>query len=112
MTHKIEKSTECSCFEVLDVLFWGLKASPVAWASFMEAHGGISKWQFLIKKIKIKFPAVNFFQFWVIKPWIRIRDPDPQLEKMLDPDPYPDPHQFNADPKPWILVLPDNICII
>jgi hypothetical protein len=34
---KIEKSTEFSCFEVLDVLFWGLKASPVAWASFMEA---------------------------------------------------------------------------
>jgi hypothetical protein len=20
---------------------------------------------------------------------------------MLDPDPYPDPHQINADPKPW-----------
>ncbi len=34
---KIEKSTEFSCFEVLDVLFWGLKASPVAWASFLEA---------------------------------------------------------------------------
>jgi hypothetical protein len=34
---KIEKSTEFSCFEVLDVHFWGLKASPVAWASFMEA---------------------------------------------------------------------------
>jgi hypothetical protein len=63
---------------------------------------GIGKWQFLIKNIKIKFPAVNFFQFQIIKPWIRIRDPDPQLEKMLDsdpqlekmldPDPYPDPH--------------------
>ncbi len=53
---------------------------------------GISKLQFFIKKIKIKFPAVNFSQVWVIKPWIRIRDPDPQLEKMLDPDPYPDPH--------------------
>ncbi len=34
---KIEKSIEFSCFEVLDFLFWGLKASPVAWASFMEA---------------------------------------------------------------------------
>jgi hypothetical protein len=22
-----------------------------------------------------------------MKPWIRIRNPDPQLEKMLDPDP-------------------------
>ena len=24
-------------------------------------------------------------------------DPDPQLEKMLDPD----PHYINADPQPW-----------
>ncbi len=57
---------------------------------------GISKLQFLIKKIEIKFPAIHFFQFKDIKPWIRIRDSDPgsgsgsQLEKMLDP--YPDPH--------------------
>ena len=34
---------------------------------------GISKLQFLIKKIEIKFPSINFFQFKVIKPWIRIR---------------------------------------
>ncbi len=34
---KIEKWTESSSFEVLDVLFRGLKVSPVAWASFMEA---------------------------------------------------------------------------
>ncbi len=61
----------------LDVLYVGL---------------GISKLQFLIKQIKMKFPAVNFFQFLVIKPRIRIRDPDPQLEKIQDPDPYPDPH--------------------
>ncbi len=39
MTHKNRKSTEFSCFEVLDVLFGGLKAFPVAWASFMEAQG-------------------------------------------------------------------------
>ncbi len=32
MTHKNRKSTE-----FLFVLFWGLKASSVAWASFMEA---------------------------------------------------------------------------
>ncbi len=51
---------------------------------------GISKWQFFIKKIKIKFPAVNFFQFYVIKPWIRIRDPESGsvIRKMLDPDPH------------------------
>jgi hypothetical protein len=30
-------------------------------------------------------------------------DPCPQLEKMLDPDPYPDPHKINAEPKPWQL---------
>jgi hypothetical protein len=34
---KIEKRTEFSSFEVLDVLFWGLKASPVAWEYFMKA---------------------------------------------------------------------------
>jgi hypothetical protein len=32
-----KKSLEISCFEVLDVLFLGLKASPVAWTSFTEA---------------------------------------------------------------------------
>jgi hypothetical protein len=53
-------------------------------------HGGlgISKWKFLIKKIKIKFSAEIFSNFFFIKPWIR--NLDPQLEKMLDPD--PDPH--------------------
>jgi hypothetical protein len=51
----------------------------------------------LITKIEIKLPAINFLQFYVIKPWIRIRDPDPQLEKMLDPVPYPDPY-----PKPLL----------
>jgi hypothetical protein len=41
---------------------------------------GISKLQFLIKKIEIKFSAINFFQFYFIKPWIRIRirNPDPE----------------------------------
>jgi hypothetical protein len=34
---KIEESTEFSGFEMLDVYFLRLKASPVAWASFMEA---------------------------------------------------------------------------
>ncbi len=34
---KTEKSLEISCFEVLDVLFWGMKASPVPWTSFMDA---------------------------------------------------------------------------
>jgi len=46
----------------------------------------------LIQKKFNFFSAVIFYQFLVIKAWIRIRDPDPQLEKMLDPDSYPDPH--------------------
>jgi hypothetical protein len=37
---------------------------------------GISKLQFLLKKKKIKILVVNFFQFYIIKPWIRIRDPE------------------------------------
>ncbi len=62
MTQKKIKRTEFSSFEVLDVFFWGMKASPVAWESFMEALG-IGKLQFLIKKIKIKFLVVSFFNF-------------------------------------------------
>jgi hypothetical protein len=76
MTHKnIKKSrifmflsTGCSLLRAegfscsLGVLYGGL---------------GISKLQFLINKIEIKFPAINFFQFKVIKPRIRIRDPNP-----------------------------------
>jgi hypothetical protein len=40
------------------------------------------------KNIHQKFPAVNFFQFMVIITLGRELDPDPQLEKMLDPDPH------------------------
>ncbi len=48
----------------------------------------ISKLQFLITKIEVKFPAINFFSSL----GHQTLDPDPQLDKMLDPDPYPDPH--------------------
>jgi hypothetical protein len=34
---KYKKREEISCFDVLGVLFRGLKASFVAWTSFMEA---------------------------------------------------------------------------
>jgi hypothetical protein len=69
VTHKIEKSKEISCFEVLDVLFGGLKASLVAWPFFMKEIAIFDH------KIKRKIPAPIFFQFLVIycKPWIRIR---------------------------------------
>ncbi len=91
MTHKNRKKHRI-------FMFWSAGCSLLRAEGFSCRLGvlygvlGISKWQFFIKKIKIKFPAVNFFQFLVMKPWIRIRDPDPQLEKMLDPDLYPDPH--------------------
>jgi hypothetical protein len=43
---------------------FSFEASPVAWATGVLYGGlGISKLQFLIKKIEIKFPAINIFQF-------------------------------------------------
>ncbi len=52
-------SGSCSFSCSLGVLYGGL---------------GISKQQFFIKKIEINFSAINFLQFQVIKPWIRIRN--------------------------------------
>ena len=54
--------------------------------------------QFSIKKIYESFTAVNFSKFLIIKTLDSEldSDPDPQLGKMLDPN--PDPHQINADP--------------
>jgi hypothetical protein len=84
MSHKNRKqsrifmflSTRCSLLRAegfscsLAVLYGGL---------------GISKLQFLIKKIEIKFPAIKFFNFRSSNPGSgsRIRNP-----KMLDPDPH------------------------
>ncbi len=58
-------------------------------------YGGLGisgKLHFLIKKIKNKFLVVNFFAFLDDQ----TLDPDPgsgsAIKKMLDPDPYPDPH--------------------
>ncbi len=53
-------------FQVLDVLCWGQKASPVALLSFMEAIFDIRK-DFL--------SAVQFYNFWSSKPWIVWIDP-------------------------------------
>ncbi len=57
---------------------------------------GIGKLQFLIKKNNKKFSAVIFFQFWSLKPWIRIG----LQHQTLDPD--PDPEKMNTDPQPCI----------
>jgi hypothetical protein len=66
----MRKNHEISCFES-------------AGCSLLRAEGfscsldvlGISKLQFLIKKLsKIFYSCTStFFQFWVRKPWIRIR---------------------------------------
>jgi hypothetical protein len=53
MTHKNRKSLE-TCFEVLDVLFRGLKVSPVAWKSLMA--------QFFIKFLVIKTMDLEWIQ--------------------------------------------------
>jgi hypothetical protein len=39
MTNKNRKKLRNFIFEVLDVLFWGLKASSVAWTSFIYVSG-------------------------------------------------------------------------
>jgi hypothetical protein len=86
MSHKIEKSQEISCFELLDVLFWELKAS----CSLGILYGclGISKLQiFFLKKIAKFCFSCNFFlisghiktnpgsvSVFSLKCWIRIRN--------------------------------------
>jgi hypothetical protein len=59
---------------MLDVLFLGVRASPVAWTSFIH---------FLVKKI-------GFFFSWEIFKNLAIKtlDLDPHLPKMPDPDPH------------------------
>jgi hypothetical protein len=68
---------------------------------------GISKWQLLIKKIEIKFPAINFFNFRSSNPGsgpgIRTRDPDPGSGpgiRARDPDPGSGPGIQTRDPDP------------
>ncbi len=75
-----------SCFKVLDVLVWRLKAAPVALASFIEAKGQ----ETAIFFSKNFFSAVKFSKFWTLDLELD-SDPnldlDPQLEKMPDPAP-------------------------
>ncbi len=59
-----KKSEENSSFEVLDILFWGMKTSPVAGRPLWRHRD--CKLQILIQKIK-KFSDVIFFQFLVIR---------------------------------------------
>ena len=79
MTHKKRKKSRIFMF--LGTGCSLLRAEGLSCSSLGVLYGGLgmSKLQFLIKKIKIKFPAINFFQFQAIKPGsgsrIRIRDP-------------------------------------
>ncbi len=93
----IDKRSERAGYETSMICFTPRRRSSLSRAegfscSLGVLYGGlgISKLQILDQKNIFLFSAVHFFQFWVMKP--RIRDPDPQIEKMLDPDPYPDPH--------------------
>ncbi len=58
--------------------------------SLCVLYGGlrISKLQFSIQKIHKKIYSCKFFKFLVIKPLVLELDPDPQLGKILDPDPH------------------------
>ncbi len=58
MTHKNRKSPEFSCFVSTGCSL--LRGEGFS-CSLGVLYGGISKLQFLIKKIEIKFPAINFF---------------------------------------------------
>ncbi len=55
------KIEEISCFQVLDVLFWGLKGSPAACRRPLRPRDTYGNLQFLIKQISNYFPAANIF---------------------------------------------------
>ncbi len=67
-----KNSVESSCFEVLDVLFWGLKAftelGRPSWGQGIK----IKKF-FYIKNTEIFFVCKNVHNFYTSKPWIQIR---------------------------------------
>ncbi len=75
ITHKNWKSEEISCFEVpvLDVLFWGLKASSVPSLDVLHRGLGLNKLHFFILKIAF-FSSLKFYIYWSSKPWIWIRN--------------------------------------
>jgi hypothetical protein len=73
MTHKNRKQYRF-------FMFWSAGCSLLRAEGFSCSLGvlygglGISKWQFLIKELKIQFPAVIFYFILGLKPWIRIRN--------------------------------------
>jgi hypothetical protein len=59
---------------------------------------GINKLPFFDQENKNLISSCKFFSIL----GHQTLDPDPQLEKTLDQDPYPDPHEINADPQPCL----------
>ncbi len=88
MTHKYWKKLRIFMFRSAgsDVLFWELKASPVACATMCVLYGGLR-----IQKINKNFTAENFFQFSIIfghqNPGFGTGSGS-VVRKMLDPDPH------------------------
>jgi hypothetical protein len=102
MTHKNRKKSKIFMF--LSTGCSLLRAEGFSCSlGFLYGGLGIIKLQFLIKKIEIKFPAINFFQFEVIKPWIRIRDADPESGSAIRKN--AGSALINADPKPCLRQL-------
>jgi hypothetical protein len=58
MTHRNRKSAKISCYDVSNVLFWGLEASLVAWTTSMKDV----QWKPKDNTLKF-FPAVKFYNF-------------------------------------------------
>jgi hypothetical protein len=92
MTQKATNIEKVKNFLVLSAGCSLLRAEGFS-CSLCVLYGGLrtNKLQFSIQKIFFKsFTAVNVCQFLVIKPLGSELnpDPDPQLGKMLDPDPH------------------------
>jgi hypothetical protein len=93
--------------ELMKLIFFSAECSLLRAEGFscgldvLNGWQGISKLQFLMKKLYLKNFQQYFFNFCSSKPWIRIRFLICISDslKMLDPDPYPDPDSMNPDPQ-------------
>jgi hypothetical protein len=72
----------------MDVLFWALRASPVAWKPFKDAHKNMAFWK--------SFSTIELNWIFIIR--ILGLGLDPDSPKVLDPD----PESKNLDMKHWV----------
>jgi hypothetical protein len=55
-------------------------------------------WSKMLNVRKSRWKKIRFV--YLLKTWFKFdQNPDPHSSKMLDPDPYLDPHITNANPK-------------